>query len=324
MNPADIQNNTPTNPDSEQPQIPAVPQLQSETPLDITIYPNNENPEVNIEPQKISSQNFETSIAPKPTETNNNETFSTHPEPVQVSSPETTFPVSEESKSVVSDLNPTAPISNDSSLKDLTFDTGNPENNLSGNPTQIQNNASSESQKIAIIIGVVVGIFTVGIASWYFLSGSKKQISNTNVAQDNKPAPQVIPPSSLNPVQNLTLVEYQTKVDSLYNRYNNIVTSNPVDLTKATLSAESVRFISDEIFSITTEINELNIPDNLKPVNQSLYVEYKNLVNNYDTLLMTYKTSNTLNNEVKLNFNNSIKISNEKIKAFVDQIKNLK
>ena len=316
MNPADIQNNTPTNPDSEQPQIPVVPQLQSETPLDITIYPNNENPEVNIEPQKISSQNFETSIAPKPTETNNNETFSTHPEPAQVSSPETTFPVSEESKSVVSDLNPTAPISNDSSLKDLTFDTGNPENNLSGNPTQIQNNASSESQKIAIIIGVVVGIFTVGIASWYFLSGSKKQISNTYVAQDIKPAPQVIPPSSLNPVQNLTLVEYQTKVDSLYNRYNNIVTSNPVDLTKATLSVESVRFISDEIFSITTEINELNIPDNLKPVNQSLYVEYKNLVNNYDTLLMTYKTSNTLNNEVKLNFNNSIKISNEKIKAF--------
>lgn len=324
MNPADIQNNTPTNPASEQPQIPAVPQLQSETPLDITIYPNNENPEVNIEPQKISSQNFETSIAPKPTETNNNETFSIHPEPVQVSSPETNFPVSEESKSVISDLNPSAPISNDSSLKDLTFDTGNPENNLLGNPTQIQNNASSESQKIAIIIGVAVGIFTVGIASWYFLSGSKKQISNTNVAQDIKPAPQVTPPSSLNPVQNLTLVEYQTKIDSLYNRYNNIVTSNPVDLTKATLSVESVRFISDEIFSITTEINELNIPDSLKPVNQSLYIEYKNLVNNYDTLLMTYKASNTLNNEVKLNFNNSIKISNEKIKAFVDQIKNLK
>jgi hypothetical protein len=325
MNPNPANNQSLNDTNNNQPHEAQLPQLEKETPLDITIYPNNENPNSITEPQKIES------IAPLETfsEIKSENNFSIKP----VENTVTSNPVQVElsTNNPVENTRPT----NIPLVDEVPNPTPNPINDLSFNSvsnsstTQLPEETSSlttpkpSSQKLTIIIGVITGIVIVGISSFYLLSNSNKPSAPT---QENlvKNQPPETPVSSLTPTQNLTLNEYQLKIDSFYTRYNNTISGNPIDLTKATLSVDSVRFVSDEIFMIATEIDELNIPANLKENNQKLSIEFKKLVNAYDVLLMNYKVSNTLNAETKNNFNVSIKTSNDNLKATVDIIKNLK
>lgn len=327
MNPADLQNTNQTNNTSEQPQTPEVPQLQNETPLDITIYPSNENPDINIEPQKIEPLVTETSIAPSTPEPRlvQENTVVTESKPIL----ESVNSISEVQNTQIPTPNPiNTNIQNtytsENVLKDLSFNSPSAEEPFTSQVKPTEPGVNQESQKLAVIIGASLGVLIVGIGSWYLLAGSKKPAPTPTPSQNVTPAAQPTPISTLNPIQSLTLTEYQTRIDSLYNKYNNVISSNPIDLSKATLSVESVRFVSDEIFSITTELNELNVSNGLKATNQNLYNEFNVLVSHYDKLLMTYKATNTLTNENKLNFNNSIKASNDKLKTLIDEIKNLK
>jgi len=324
-NPANNQitdnNNQPINPaptpSSNQDQTPApqVPQLENETPMDITIYPSNENPNINIEPEKLNEVEIKTEPQAVTSISSNNELPPLPPLPsINQQSVEPQTPVAPTPVETISTVN--EPIPN------LTQPVS-----LNTNPVATQENKinNQNTQKIAIIGGILLGILVVASISIYYLTSltSKETITNNPITS----APITTPTQAVTPTpirQNVTSSEYKLKIDSISQKYANVITNNPINLTSNVLSTETVKFVGDEIFALATEVNELNVSPELSPVNTKLTQELNAQVQIYDNLLKDYKTSNTLSMNAKNKFTAESKASTDRLNLILLEIKNLK
>jgi len=324
-NPANNQitdnNNQPINPaptpSSNQDQTPApqVPQLENETPMDITIYPSNENPNINIEPEKLNEVEIKTEPQAVTSISSNNELPPLPPLPsINQQSVEPQTPVAPTPVETISTVN--EPIPN------LTQPVS-----LNTNPVATQENKinNQNTQKIAIIGGILLGILVVASISIYYLTSltSKETITNNPITSAPITTPtQVVTPTPIR--QNVTSSEYKLKIDSISQKYANVITNNPINLTSNVLSTETVKFVGDEIFALATEVNELNVSPELSPVNSKLTQELNAQVQIYDNLLKDYKTSNTLSMNAKNKFTAESKASTDRLNLILLEIKNLK
>jgi len=324
-NPANNQitdnNNQPINPaptpssNQEQTPAPQVPQLENETPMDITIYPSNENPNINIEPEKLSEEEIKTEPQAVTSISSNNELPPLPPLPsINLQSVEPQTPVAPTPVETISTVN--EPIPN------LTQPVS-----LNTNPVATQENKinNQNTQKIAIIGGILLGILVVASISIYYLTSltSKETITNNTATPTPITTPtQAVAPSPVR--QNVTSSEYKLKIDSISQKYANLITKNPINLTSNVLSTETVKFVGDEIFALATEVNELNVSPELSPVNSKLTQELNAQVQIYDNLLKDYKTSNTLSMNAKNKFTAESKASTDRLNLILLEIKNLK
>jgi hypothetical protein len=324
-NPANNQitdnNNQPINPvptppsNQEQTSAPQVPQLENETPMDITIYPSNENPNINIEPEKLNEVEIKTEPQAVTSISSNNELPPLPPLPsINLQSVEPQTPVAPTPVETISTVN--EPIPN------LTQPVS-----LNTNPVATQENKinNQNTQKIAIIGGILLGILVVASISIYYLTSltSKETITNNTATPTPITTPtQAVAPSPVR--QNVTSSEYKLKIDSISQKYANVITKNPINLTSNVLSTETVKFVGDEIFALATEVNELNVSPELSPVNSKLTQELNAQVQIYDNLLKDYKTSNTLSMNAKNKFTAESKASTDRLNLILLEIKNLK
>jgi hypothetical protein len=307
------QNNKPEEPinQNSSPASPNVPQLENETPMDITIYPNNEN---------ASNQSLEI-----------NATEQTNPENTVIEhSP------AEPITSIELPPLPPLPQSPEITNKDLNFGSipqPEPVTDItpSLNPVQKKEDFlhNPSNQKLALIGGIVLGVlFVGGLAAFFLTTNQQPQKTTTEpttpitlqpLPNMDKPQVPTTPAKSV-----LSLSDYQLKIESTYKKYQTLITSNPVSLNNGMVNVDTISYLGNEIFAISTELNELNLPDNLKVGNQSIVNEFNTLVSAYDEVVKTYKTSNSLPLELKNKFNTFTKASNDKIKILVDEVKNLK
>lgn len=339
-NPANNQitdnNNQPINPASTQNPVEAVqtppqnpiepnpvtntklPQLENETPMDITIYPSNENPEVSIEPEKINESESKiqpqavSSISPAP------ELPPLPPLPPLPSNTAAQTPITPVQEVKVAETTPKV----EETIPNLTQPTP-----ITTNPVANQENklTNPNTQKIAIIGGVLIGILLVAGISVYYLTGLTNKNNSKNVAIPVSPKPTPTPMPTPTPIaQNVTVAEYKLKVDSISNKYATLIKNNPVNLNSNVLNTDTVKFISDELFALATEVNEFNVPTELSNINSNLYQELNSQVQVYDTLLKSYKTANSLNPNIKNKFLTDSKTSLDRLNLLLNEIKNLK
>jgi len=299
--PSDNQTTNNTNNFSEVPTQPApnpsLPQLERETPMDITIYPSNENPENVSEPEKLTSNELDTA---QPKIYENLTTSITDFNNVPASNE---LPNSESSPNPV--LQNT--ISNEEPLK------------------VVSENSNISTQKIAVIGGVLFGILIVAGVSIYYLSTLSKQTNTekTQVGENQKPIVTQVEVQIPTKVE-LGIPEYKLRVDSIFTKYQNTISNNPINLNSNVPSFETIKFVSDEIFALAQEINELNLNPELNDVNIKLYNEMSTQVQSYDKLLKEYKTTNLISTQTKTAFLSETKASSDRINLLVNEIKNLK
>jgi len=320
-NPANNQitdnNNQPINPEStplqplnSQPELnpvnnqgPLTPQLESETPMDITIFPSNENPNVSEEPQKINEINNTTEVQPITS-------ISPNPElpPLPPLQPSIPTPLDVPTPSV------NQPIPNLVETPTVNSNPVSPQENKLINPN---------TQKIAIIGGALFGVLLVASASVYYLTTlSKKATTPVTTATPTSTATPTPIPTPV--VQKMTLGEYKLRTDSIFLKYSNTIKNNPINLSSNVLSTETVKFVGDEIFALATEVSELNVPTELSTYNTRLNQELNFQVQTYDSLLKSYKTANTLTAEMKNKFTVDLKASTDRLNLLINEIKNLK
>jgi len=354
MNPTPADNNDLNQNLANQNDSAQVPQLQSETPLDLTIYPSNENPQQIIEPETftmepekksnpvntISSENIEitttptteTYINPAPAalipseEMLNQKSVSENTQVAHLIENIQPTPATEMQGQPLPPLPPLPDIKKTLNFGEEAANSTTTEN-LIANPLQNKesflNNVSN--QKLITYGGIILGIAVAGIiASFIYISRQTqtKPTTPTTTPTLQTLAPIVVTPTT--PTQTLTLEEYQIKIDALNTKYQTTISTNPLNLTSNVLSTETVKFIGDEIFAIATEIDELRVPESAILSNSRLSQELKILVGTYDELLKSYKTSNALTNEMKTKFNTNLKASNDRLKVIFEEIKNLK
>jgi hypothetical protein len=264
------------------------PQLENETPLDITIYPSSENSEAPLDAEKIVSSEI---ISPQ----------------------NTSAPISENITSSIADFN--SPINP-------------PTNNVLINETlpasnSIKNNFTT--QKIAVIGGVLIGILIVSGVSVYYLSNISNVPNTESQINTELQKPAITQIESKTPARaELEVSEYVLKIDSVYTKYQNLVTNNPINLATNNPSYETIKFVSDEIFALSIEINELNIKTELVDINNKLYNELNTQVQNYDKLLKEYKSSNAISAQTKNIFLTENKASADRMNLIINEIKSLK
>lgn len=305
------QKNQPEQPVNPTPSIPNVPQLENETPMEITIYPNNENAsnqpqEVKL-PEDIFSENLKMNVPQAPS-------MDLPPlPPIEPVKSDLNFG-SEPKPEPITEITPTqipTPIPTPNPIEKKEDFLHNPAN-----------------QKLALIGGSVLGVLLVGGLAALFITTNQQPI---------KTNPTPVSPAVLKPLPNmnnsqatqpgiavLSLSDYQLKVDTTYKKYQSLLSTNPISLNNGMVNIETIRYVGDEIFAISNELNDLELPDNLKVGNQKLVAEFNNLVASYDEIVKTYKTNNSLSPELKNKFNTFTKASNDKIKILIDEIKNLK
>ena len=177
-----------------------------------------------------------------------------------------------------------------------------------------------------MIAGIVLGVlFVGGIVSLYLMNNKPAVVTaptKPTAALNTTPMIKTTPTAPV--IMKLTLTDYQMKVDSINTKYQNLITNNPININSSTLNIDTVRFVGDELFAISNEINELEVSDELKIFNQRLSIEFNSLVSTYDEVVKTYKASSALTMDLKNKFLLNTKSSNEKIKNTVLEIKSLK
>jgi hypothetical protein len=186
-------------------------------------------------------------------------------------------------------------------------------------------------QKIAIIGGVAVGIILVAAGGIIYVANRSEtnEINQTNISIEEPmqqivaPTPTPVPMVEMPINQVLSASEYKLKVEEYYSKYLDIQAKNQLNLTSNVLSTETVKFISDEVFAIATEVNELSLPEELQPTNNVLHQNLQDVVSIYDELLKTYKDSNVLTPEMRNNFTTELNSTEDRLKLTTDSIKNL-
>jgi len=372
MNPVtDINpNNQNTNQESSKAEVP---QLQNETPMDITIYPSNENPEVSIEPQKIQSQpliseeskpealesiapidsitpkqptinpiTFDTPVEATVTATptslplmgtlntsliNQNNSIESNFAPITQAKPVVEYSSNTQNESIPSAPQPTQPntetVQNPipSEIPNSSVNSGLPNENFLQNPT---------NQKIAIIGGIILGLFLVAGVFLFVFNGSKNVlIDKKDTTTANQPAPVLTnltanPPAIKQEIPVMSLADYQTRISDVYNKYQTLISSNQLNLVGNNLNLQTLKFVGDEIFALQSEVSQYNVAPEIKVYNNKVLAELYVLVSNYDDLLKSYKLSGNLTPEMKAKFLTSTKNSTEKLKIVVEEIRALK
>jgi hypothetical protein len=296
-------NPTPEPTPTPEPQLPPVQntrplQLENETPMDITIYPSNENPNTIEEPQKITEISNQIEIQPVTSISQELPPLPPLPTLNQEIKPTESLPIPNLTQTEVINNNP-----------------------LSAQESKLTN---PNTQKIAIIGGVLFGILLVTGISVYYLTSmtTKKAPISDKIAAPVTPKPIPVPVIPVN--QNITTGEYKLRIDSIFLKLNNTLKNNPINLSANVLSTETVKFVSDEVFALATEVNELNIQPELASLNSRLNQELTVQVQIYDNLLKSYKTSNNLTPEMKNKFSTDLKASSDRLNLINTEIKNLK
>jgi hypothetical protein len=256
MNPDNNQNNI-----TDQPQqVPSVPQLENETPLDITIYPNSENQGNEMDSEKFPPQ------APIQTPVNFDSAVSNQ---------------SSSTESLIQDKEQLPPIPSVS----FTEPNLNPLPNIDNPQTNNAPLNSSNNQKVAIIGGILLGILTVSGISVYYLSTLSKPLQTQTFAP-------TITQALVPQIQNLTNSEYKLKIEAEIEKLNSIAMNNPINFEMNNINTTSIEFVGNEIFAIATEINEINSnSEETRMLNEKLYNNLTNLVAHLDLVLKTYKDS---------------------------------
>ena len=297
---------TPVQPLNPQPEVtpvnnqsPLTPQLENETPMDITIYPSNENPNVSEEPQKLNDTMLSSEVKP---------VTSISPLPELPPLPPLSTNIQEPAPQI------TQPLPN---LTETNIINNNP---VSSQESKLTN---PNNQKIAIIGGALFGVLLVASASVYYLTTLSKKttqpVNNPTPVSTATPSPLPAPV-----VQKMTLGEYKLRTDSIFLKYSNTIKINPINLSSNVLSTETVKFVGDEIFALATEVSELNVPTELSTYNTRLNQELNFQVQTYDNLLKSYKTANMLTVEMKNKFSTDLKASTDRLNLLINEIKNLK
>jgi hypothetical protein len=319
--PSDNQNLNQT-PQQPQDQTPQVPQLENETPLDITIYPSNENNQNPLEPQKVTDNL---------TKSDDLQTANLISEPINSIAPN---PIPE--LNPVSDIvekSQTVEVSQDQALPTLPtlntqtpIETTNPVVNQFGfDPVESHEskNINPDIQKIAIIGGAIIGVILVAVLS-YSLLAKPQNITESKPSEvtQKQVVTKISNPEPENPV--ISLQDYQAKISAIDVKYQSIFTSNPMNLDKASPSLKTIEFIGNEIFALADEVNQINVTSNLRAANSKYYNNLMSIVNHLDKVLKTFKESNSVDMKTRNEFLMELQKLQIQTANTVIEIKNLK